>query len=195
MAAQDVTQARRPLVLGPDEGEALWFNNDLLTIKATGAQMGGAILLVEELARKGKVTPLHVHPEEEETFYVLEGEMLFHLDGHDRSLGAGGFVSVARGVPHAYLVTSEVARSLIPSRPGAGRWKLSSATPLSRHESGCFRLKARSTSSGSARRPSAAEPCGSSAPRLSASLAPETRTLRAGSLLRMTSGFCFHARG
>jgi quercetin dioxygenase-like cupin family protein len=120
MAAQDVTQGRRSLVLGPEEGEALWFNNDLLTIKATGAQTGGAILLVEELAREGKVTPLHAHPEEEETFYVLEGEMLFHLDGHDRSLGAGGFVSVARGVPHAYLVTSEVARSLILITPGSG---------------------------------------------------------------------------
>ena len=111
---------RPPIVLDPDEGEALWFNNDLLTFKATGAQTGGAYLLVEELARRGKVTPLHTHPAEAETFYVLEGEALIHLDGDERSVTAGGFVSVPPGVPHAYLVTSEVARTLVLITPGSG---------------------------------------------------------------------------
>jgi quercetin dioxygenase-like cupin family protein len=117
--AGEITQTGQ-IVLDSGEGEALWFNNDLLTIKATGAQTDGAFLVVEELARRGKVTPLHDHPDEEETFYVLEGELLFHLDGSDRSVGAGGFVSVPRGIPHAFLVTSEVARSLILITPGSG---------------------------------------------------------------------------
>jgi len=117
--AGEITQAGQ-IVLDSGEGEALWFNNDLLTIKATGAQTDGAFLVIEELARRGKVTPLHDHPDEEETFYVLEGELLFHLDGSDRSVGAGGFVSVPRGIPHAFLVTSEVARSLILITPGNG---------------------------------------------------------------------------
>jgi quercetin dioxygenase-like cupin family protein len=73
---------RDPVAAG--EGEALWFNNDLLTLKATGAQTGGAYLIVEEVARRGKVTPLHTHPAEEETFYMLEGEAVFHLDGDER---------------------------------------------------------------------------------------------------------------
>ena len=116
----DTTRTGSQIVMEPKEGEALWFNNDLLTVKATGAQTDGAFLLVEELARRGKATPLHVHPEEEETFYVLEGELRLHLGGSDRSLGAGGFVSVPRGVPHAYLVTSETARSLVLITPGTG---------------------------------------------------------------------------
>ncbi len=121
MTAQGTTtQTRGPIVLEPREGEALWFNNDLLTFKATGAQTGGAFLAVEELARRGKATPLHSHPEEEETFYILGGEVLFHFDGEEQSLGAGAFVSVPRGVPHAYLVTSEVARALVVITPGGG---------------------------------------------------------------------------
>jgi quercetin dioxygenase-like cupin family protein len=109
-----------PIALGANEGEALWFNNDLLTLKATGAQTAGAFLLVEELARRGKVTPLHTHPAETETFYVVEGGMLMHLDGDERTVGAGGFVSVPPGVPHAYLVTTEVARTLLLITPGTG---------------------------------------------------------------------------
>lgn len=120
MGAQDTTGTRRPLALTADEGEPLWFNNDLLTMKATGGETGGAFLLVEETARQGKMTPLHTHPGEAETFYVLEGEAVFHLDGNERSLGAGGVVSVPPGVPHAYFVTSEVARSLILITPGSG---------------------------------------------------------------------------
>jgi quercetin dioxygenase-like cupin family protein len=114
------TKTHAPIALDPDEGEALWFNNDLLVLKATGAQTGGAYLLVEEVARQGKVTPLHTHPAEEETFYVLEGEALIHLNGEERSLAAGSLVSVPPGVPHAYLVTSQVARSLVLVTPGSG---------------------------------------------------------------------------
>src|SRR4051794_38680637 len=107
MTIQDATRARGANVLDCADGEALWFNNDLLIVKATGAETGGSFLAVEEWTRRGKVTPLHAHPDEAETFYVLEGEALFHLDGSERSLGAGGFVSVPPGLPHAYTITSE----------------------------------------------------------------------------------------
>jgi quercetin dioxygenase-like cupin family protein len=107
-------------VLDPTEGEALWFNNDLIVVKATGAETSGDFLLIEEHARRGKVTPLHVHPEEAETFYVLEGEALFHLDGAERRMGPGSFVSVPRGVPHAFLVRSATARLLVLITPGSG---------------------------------------------------------------------------
>jgi quercetin dioxygenase-like cupin family protein len=115
MAAEDM---RAPVVLDADCGEALWFNNDLLTLKATGADTGGRFLAFEELARRGKVTPLHIHPDVEETFYILDGEAVFHLDGADVTLGAGGFASVPPGVPHAYVVTSETARCLLLITPG-----------------------------------------------------------------------------
>jgi quercetin dioxygenase-like cupin family protein len=148
-------KTRRPIVLDADEGEPLWFNNDLLILKATGAQTGGACLLVEEVARQGKVTPLHAHPAEEETFYVLEGEAVIYLVGDERSLGAGGPVSLPPGLPYAYLVTSEVARLLILITPGSGAMEqffreAGGAGPL---RASCPR-PARSTSSGSRGPPS-----------------------------------------
>jgi quercetin dioxygenase-like cupin family protein len=120
VAAEMNTQSRGPIVRDHDTGEALWFNNDLLTLKATGVQTDGAYLLLEEIARQGKVTPLHAHPAEQETFYMLDGEALIHIDGNERTLGAGGLVSVPPGLPHAYLVTSDLARALILITPGSG---------------------------------------------------------------------------
>ena len=121
MTAQTPTTSERStVVLDRDQGEALWFNNDLLTLKATGAQTDGGFLLLEELARRGKVTPLHSHPTETEAFYVLDGEVLFHVDGAERAVESGGFASIPPGVPHAYLVASETARTLIVITPGSG---------------------------------------------------------------------------
>ncbi len=42
-----------------------------------------------------------------------------HLDGEQRSVTAGSFVSVPPGVPHAYLVTSETARTLVLITPAS----------------------------------------------------------------------------
>ena len=119
MAAQSTAEASRPILLDPSEGEALWFNNDLLTFKATGPETGGAFLVVEEVARRGKVTPLHAHPEEEETFYILEGGAF--PPRRRRAVARCGRLRLgaARGSPR-YLVTSEVTRALIVITPGNG---------------------------------------------------------------------------
>ncbi len=110
-----------PYALGSEEGEALWFFGMLATMKATAEQTGGEFILVEEVAPKGMATPLHVHPTDDESFYVLEGEMTFYLeDGQPIPASAGSFVHIPKGyVPHAFQVDSETARFLsLPGRHG-----------------------------------------------------------------------------
>ena len=46
------------------------------------------------------------------------GELLFHIDGTERTAGAGDTLAVRRGVPHAFTVTSEIARFLVVNTPG-----------------------------------------------------------------------------
>jgi uncharacterized cupin superfamily protein len=68
---------------------------------------------------QGKVTPLHRHPDSDETMIVLEGEIVMHLDGTDHTVVAGGLASAPRGVPHAFKVTgSDGARLLCLHTPG-----------------------------------------------------------------------------
>jgi quercetin dioxygenase-like cupin family protein len=109
---------RTAIIRADDDGEAIWFNNDLFTFKATSDETGKAFTLFEERSQRGKVTPLHLHPNADETFYVIEGEIRVHVDGAERAVGRGGVASVPRGMPHAVMVTSELARMLTIVTPG-----------------------------------------------------------------------------
>jgi quercetin dioxygenase-like cupin family protein len=101
------------------EGERRWFcGGGMHTWKATSEETGGAFLLVEFEGEQGKVTPVHIHPASDETFYILEGEILLDLDGERRKLSTGGLVVVPRGVPHAFMVTSAQTRFLTLQTPG-----------------------------------------------------------------------------
>jgi len=105
------------------EGERRWFcGGGLHTWKANAHETAGAFLLFEDLLDRGKVTPLHIHPEADETFCMLDGEILLHIDGEQRTLGAGGVAVIPRGVPHAFMVTSAEARMWCLQTPGTGEY-------------------------------------------------------------------------
>src|SRR6266849_3325965 len=72
------------IVRADGEGEHLRFwGGGILTMKATAEETGGAFLLFEDLMPRGKTTPLHVHSNEDEALYVLEGEILVHIEDTD----------------------------------------------------------------------------------------------------------------
>ena len=109
-----------PIVRADGEGERLRFwGGGLLTLKATAEETGGSLLLFEDLMAQGKATPLHAHADEDELLYVLEGELLVHIDGEEHRVGTRGVAFAARGVAHAFLVTSPAARVLTLLTPGS----------------------------------------------------------------------------
>jgi uncharacterized cupin superfamily protein len=69
----------RPYVLAKEEGQAVWFLGTLVLVKATGERTGGAFGLIDNLMPAGFASPYHVHRNEDESFYVLEGEMTFYV--------------------------------------------------------------------------------------------------------------------
>ncbi len=99
-----------PHVFGAGEGEAFWFFGGLTTVKASALQPGGRYAITEQLLPRMTATPLHSQPEDDESFYVLEGELTFYLgDGEPMTASAGAFVQVPAGAAHAYQVDSETA--------------------------------------------------------------------------------------
>jgi quercetin dioxygenase-like cupin family protein len=110
----------KTIVRSEGEGEKLWFyGGGVHTWRVRAEDTNGSIGIFEDTMERGKVTPLHSHPESDEIFYVLEGEILVHANGDQRKVGKGGVVITPRGVPHAFVVTSESARILAIVTPTA----------------------------------------------------------------------------
>jgi quercetin dioxygenase-like cupin family protein len=108
-----------PVIRAQEEGERLWFygGGDFI-VKATTEETGGSLFIFEDHMTRGKMTPLHLHPDEEEAIYLIEGELLVQVDGANHRVTSGGLCVVPRGVPHAFLVISETARALVATSPG-----------------------------------------------------------------------------
>lgn len=109
----------KTLIRHRDEGTATWFLNGLVTTKARAAETGGSFGLAEHLVTAAANPPLHVHTDEEESFYVLDGEIEVEVDGAVETVRAGSFALVPRGARHTFRVLTDTARMLvISSAPG-----------------------------------------------------------------------------
>lgn len=97
----------RPYVRRDGEGEALWFLGSLVTVKATGAETGGQLTVVEFVNPPGFAPPLHRHLEEDELFYVLSGTAQFRSDGEVLTAGPGDFVLLPSRLPHTFIVGAD----------------------------------------------------------------------------------------
>ncbi len=122
------------------KGEALLWLGELAILRVTGKETGGRYALVELWATKEGEVPWHVHHNEDEAFYILEGEMTIHAGEQTFKGRPGSFIFAPKDVPHVYTVespgharvlmffspagfedfiraTSEPAQSLVPPTP------------------------------------------------------------------------------
>jgi len=104
-------------VLAATEGEALWFADSLVTYKVTGSETGGGLTVAEVRAPRGAGSPRHRHHNEDEAWYVMEGELTFWLGDEVRAAAAGDFVFGPRDVEHRFRVDSDEARFLLLLTP------------------------------------------------------------------------------
>ncbi|WP_445681797.1 cupin domain-containing protein [Radicibacter daui] len=105
--------------LDPTPGNTVHLLGTLVTFRATGAETGGAFSLVDVTTAPGQGTPPHLQRDDEEAFYVLEGEYEFMIGGKVTISGPGAFHHVPRSVPHAFRNAGlKPARMLIINLPG-----------------------------------------------------------------------------
>ena len=96
---------------------SVWYSGWLLTFLATAEETSGRFALIEATARKGNVPPRHIHHREEETFYVLEGEMKVAVGDRTFKATPGTLVCLPREVAHSFAIESEQLRALILLTP------------------------------------------------------------------------------
>jgi quercetin dioxygenase-like cupin family protein len=102
------------------EGDSHWVLGDRYTFKATGAQTNGRFMLLEALFFPGNGPPPHRHSREDETFFVLDGELEFMVSGEIHKLGKGGSVYLPEGVLHTFGNTTESPATVLILTTPAG---------------------------------------------------------------------------
>lgn len=101
------------------ESEPRWYGDSLLEFLIPEAATGGALSAFRSTMPQGAGPPRHVHSCENETFLVLDGEVLFEVGGERLVAGPGASIFLPRGVAHAFRVQSPVAVMLGLITPGA----------------------------------------------------------------------------
>ena len=97
--------------------QPLWFIDNLAYVHIDGERTSEAYSLAELSGRRGDMPPLHVHRRDDETFYVVAGEITLFVGDQQITVSEGQAALAARGVPHAYRVESEQARWLVINSP------------------------------------------------------------------------------
>ena len=113
-----IAQTLQPVAVAKDEGEARWWLGMLAVIKATAADTGGQMAIVEVTNPPGFAAPLHVHHWEDEAFWLLEGDATFEVGGTTIEAHAGDYLFGPRDIPHRYTVGSAGCRMLFILTPG-----------------------------------------------------------------------------
>jgi quercetin dioxygenase-like cupin family protein len=109
----------------------VWAMGVLVTVRADAKLTGGGYSVFEDLIPPGGGPPLHTHTREDETLYVLEGELTVFL-GDDKAVAKpGDFAHMARGTPHRFVNhTAKPVRTLMTYSPGGfEQWFADIGTP------------------------------------------------------------------
>lgn len=106
------------LIRKPGDGRMTGVAGDIYTIKVSGSETGGSVALIEAIVPPGGGPPPHRHSREDETFYMLDGELEFVADGQKATAGAGATVLLRKGSVHQFRNTGKTtARMLILVAP------------------------------------------------------------------------------
>ena len=115
----------QPFHVAPGEGPSVENPaGGRLTFKAMADATGGALTVIEATAAPGEGPPVHVHRDQDETIYVLDGRYLVKLGERYVDAPEGAFVFIPRGTPHAWQnAGADVARFVVTLAPADARFE------------------------------------------------------------------------
>ena len=104
---------------GDRGGGELYVVGDYIRVKVSSRDTRGAFAVMEGRTEPMHGPPLHVHYEQDEWWYILEGQFLFEVDGQQIHAGPGETVFARKGTRHAFQnIGTTTGRSLVTVVPG-----------------------------------------------------------------------------
>ncbi len=86
-------------------------------VKISAKDTDGQFSLFEYIGTQKTGPPLHMHYNQDETFYVVEGEYIFQLGDTRSVLQAGDTIFLPRNVPHTWIQTTELGKLIYFLQP------------------------------------------------------------------------------
>ena len=114
----------RAVVRKPGEFRTIAVVGDVYRFLATGEDTNGKYALWEAIVPPGGGPPPHVHSQEEEGFYVLEGEITLQVGDKRLVATAGMFANMPVGTPHSFKNESSRPAKMLISVAPAGLEKM-----------------------------------------------------------------------
>lgn len=96
-----------------DTGTILLGPGDVYTILASSAETDGDYIALEAVVPVEGGPPLHIHHNQVETFYILEGELDIRLGDEIHEAKAGDFIHVSKGTPHNFFNRSQTPARMV----------------------------------------------------------------------------------
>ncbi|TAL69455.1 MAG: cupin domain-containing protein [Bacteroidetes bacterium] len=98
--------------------EMMGVTSNILDLKISSNDTNGQLSVFEQtgLTYKGG-PPLHIHPNQDEFFYVIEGEYIYQVGEDKYNLKAGDTIFLPRGIPHAFVQLKEKGKLLVGYQP------------------------------------------------------------------------------
>ncbi len=107
----DETRAIEPYELNRDNAPAFWEVDILWLILADATQTGGALTMMEQICPRNSGPPPHTHAQQE-SYYILEGQMTVVVGGKTLVATQGSFLNVPPNTVHSFRVDTDTARIL-----------------------------------------------------------------------------------
>ena len=118
-------------VVRAEDGEKVWMGGLGVDFKLWGDETGGAISIVEHPIDPGRLVPPHLHTQEDEFSYIIEGEIGARIGDMIVHAGPGCYVIKPRNIPHTFWNAGPKKARLLEifSPPGFERF-FQEAAPL-----------------------------------------------------------------
>src|SRR5215204_5539209 len=94
--------ANERFMLPSGEGKSVWLGGLGVDFKIYGEQTAGSLSIVEHPIEPGRLVPPHVHADEDEYSYILQGEIGARIGNQEIGATPGSYVFKPRAIPHTF---------------------------------------------------------------------------------------------
>ena len=115
-----MSQPRKVTLRRPGQGKTVGIVGDIYRFLATGDETDGRFASFEATVLPGGGPPPHLHHREDESFYVIEGQITFHVGEETVQAGPGTSINIPTGNPHSFKNETDLPAKMLISFSPAG---------------------------------------------------------------------------